>query len=240
MNTLQARVEHLADRLEPQTLEHLRGQPELVEALQEIIDLSRGRDHPLPPVLLIGPDGVGKAGVGRVVIREFQGQEGSLFEVAQGDFEDLQELAEFFSDLEDGDAVLVHRLEEFPEEWSRLMVYLARHFEFPGRHGEEEGAMVALFSLVATTAQDVAPEAMESWITARVFPPSEAQLVEMAQWSALRLGGAITDGAARLLVAQSGGGPRRLNEALAQVVLENAEKLEGEHWLIDEDLVGGA
>lgn len=243
MASLETAVSHIADRLEPRSLDGVDGQDELVEALWEVIEASRYRDHPLPPVLLIGPKGLGKRSIGAAAARDFVDERGSnICEADAADIDDRDDLHALLTSLRTDDVLLVYDLEELDGHLYDALIDAAQNFYLSPSvddPDDEQGTPLSFFSLIATTAEDVSVTAIRDWITARVQPYEVEALVEMVQWWALRLGVTITDRAAERLAIRSGARPRRLRELLARVFLEHAEELSrDDRWLIDEHLLG--
>ncbi len=244
MASIERAVANFVDRLEPRSLDGIRGQDELVTTLRELVRTSQVREHPLPPLLLIGSDDSQTQGIAAAVAREFLGdREDSIVEVEADTIDSRSELARQLLSLKANDVLIVHDVDTLDPTLYRQLLTATREFCLEVSNIEEElGAMTPVslpfFSLIATTAEEISVDVIQDWLTARVQPYEAEALVEVAKWSGLRLGVTITDEAAEELALRCEGRPRELNALVASIYLEYAEELgRDEKWLIDAEMV---
>ncbi len=225
------RVEGLMARMEPRSLSAVIGQPELVEALGELLEASERREHPLPAILLVGPAETGKRAISTALAMEIIDDSPESFRsIDAAGVCDPQSMREALYGLADN-AVLrligVHRLES---EAYQILARSVREFEINDDSAVSGGDVerdleLPLFSAIATSQADLGgagpsleEQVARDWISLRVVPYELESLIEIAHRSADRLGLSVTEGAVQELVRRSEGLPGRLQRIIATVV----------------------
>lgn len=237
----------LLSELEPRTLSGVIGQPELVEALRELVDLSMERHHPLPAVLLVGPDGVGKRAVARALIGDMRQRldKVAVHRLVATELIQTEELCSLLERMGAGDVFVVeevHRLS--PNSYAQLARAIdefrvsAESIESASR--EQQALELPPFTVIGTSevemdrfGAEIPSAETRTWISLRVVPYTIEDMMRIARASVCKLGGRISDADAEAVARRSRGMPRHMQILIARYASEKASGEDG--WTFEAD-----
>lgn len=226
------------DRLRPTSFDQLIGQRQLTSRLERLMRRARRGEHPFPPLLLVGERGVGKRGIASAMAHELaDGDE--IYEMTPGDPPDLEAARAMLEELEDDEVVVVEQLHDVDDEIRRKVVEAAQISVEEGEAGDEE-RYISSFTLVGMTEPAESDTFSPVWNPVRVRDYNTEELIEIADWSADRLGIELTEEAAFRLARHSRGHARWLKVTLVRLVVERADMMDErrdwvvEAWMVDE------
>lgn len=208
--------------LRPSTLDEFVGQGKVVSQMSLIIEAAKLDNRTPDPILLAGPPGLGKTTLAMIVARESD----KTLRLSSGPaIQSAGDLAAVLSSLESGDVLFIdeiHRLSRSAEE----MLYLAMEdFRVDVMVGKGPGASsisldISPFTLVgATTRSGMLPTPLRDrfGFTAFLEFYEAAELEQVIERSAKRLGIEIDQFAVNELAKRSRGTPRIANRLLRRV-----------------------
>ena len=208
--------------LRPSTLDEFVGQGKVVSQMSLIIEAAKLDNRTPDHILLAGPPGLGKTTLAMIVARESD----KTLRLSSGPaIQSAGDLAAVLSSLESGDVLFIdeiHRLSRSAEE----MLYLAMEdFRVDVMVGKGPGASsisldISPFTLVgATTRSGMLPTPLRDrfGFTAFLEFYDAAELEQVIERSAKRLGIEIDQAAVNELAKRSRGTPRVANRLLRRV-----------------------
>lgn len=230
-------IEKYLARLRPESFDELIGQDRLTETLERLVRQAHKGEHPFPPVLLVGPRGVGKKSVASALANELADETSGLHEFLPGTPADTDEARERLEEIQPGDIVVLEQLHEFDEKIRRQFLEAAR--QSPDESGPEQTELTS-FTVIGLTDSAKAGDLSPVWNPVRVRDYNTEELVEIADWSAGRLGLELTEDAAFRLARHSRGHARWLKVTLVRLLLERVDIIDErddwvvEDWMVDE------
>ncbi|MHB8594899.1 MAG: Holliday junction branch migration DNA helicase RuvB [Acidimicrobiales bacterium] len=113
-------------RLRPRHLEEFRGQPELTEHLEIVLEAARRRDQAVDHLLFAGPPGLGKTSLAGIVAAEM----GVGFRVTSGPaLVRSGDLAAILTDLQPGDVLFIDEIHRLPRPVEEVLYPAMEDFQ---------------------------------------------------------------------------------------------------------------
>jgi Holliday junction DNA helicase RuvB len=214
----------------PKRLSDIVGQAQAVQRLKPLVELSRGRGEPLPHILLIGAEGMGKRTLAAVLANEM---EANMVTTAGPSLERGADLMGVLTNLAERDVLFIDEINGLPRATEELLYPAMEDFSVDfvmdkGLNARNIRIPLRPFTLVVA-AQKVAEVSARLrslfLVTVVLQPYSESELSAIALAFARTKGLSLTPGAAALIGRFSGGSLRKVRSALQFAVRPGAEEV---------------
>lgn len=202
----------------PKRLSEMVGQAQAVQRLKPLVELSRERAEPLPHILLIGAEGMGKRALAAVLASEMSA---AIVTMAGPSLERGGDLMGILTNLAERDVLFIDEIHRLPRAIEELLYPAMEDALNPFVNFVIEGSTMKIplrpFTLIGAAGKgaEVRPKLRALFpVTVVLQPYSEAELSDIAHVFARARGLSLSPGAAALIGRSSGGSLRKVRSAL--------------------------